>query len=267
MGEPLRIVIADDNYLVREGTRRLLEDSGQVTVLAAVGSAAELLDAVRRSRPGAVLTDIRMPPAGGAGSGADDAVRPAMEGIDAAHAIRAADPDIGVVVLSQYADESYAFELFKNGTAGLAYLLKDRVGDLQQLLAALREVTNGGSVIDPQVVDALVSRRARLRESPLARLTPRELDVLREMAQGRGNAGIAAELSLSESSVEKYVNAIFAKLDLASEQLVHRRVAAVLTFLRDAGLRSAKSGTVPEALPLSCRSPRRAYPRRAGTGR
>jgi DNA-binding NarL/FixJ family response regulator len=240
MKEPLRIVIADDNYLVREGTRRLLEDSGQVTVLAAVGSAAELLDAVRRARPGAVLTDIRMPPAGAAVGGADDAVRPAMEGIDAAHAIRAADPDIGVVVLSQYADESYAFELFKNGTAGLAYLLKDRVGDLQQLLAALREVTSGGSVIDPQVVDALVSRRARLRESPLARLTPRELDVLREMAQGRGNAGIAAELSLSESSVEKYVNAIFAKLDLASEQLVHRRVAAVLTFLRDAGLRSAQ---------------------------
>jgi DNA-binding NarL/FixJ family response regulator len=235
MSEPLRIVIADDNYLVREGTRRLLEDSGQVTVLAAVGSAAELLDAVRRSRPDAVLTDIRMPAAGGTG---DAAAKPAMEGIDAAHAIRAADPVIGVVILSQYADESYAFELFKNGTAGLAYLLKDRVGDLQQLLAALREVTNGGSVIDPQVVDALVSRRARLRESPLARLTPRELDVLREMAQGRGNAGIAAELSLSESSVEKYVNAIFAKLDLASEQLVHRRVAAVLTFLRDAGLRS-----------------------------
>ena len=238
MAEPLRIVIADDNYLVREGTRRLLEDSGQVTVLAAVGSAAELLDAVRRSRPDAVLTDIRMPPAGGE---ADVAARPAMEGIDAAHAIRAADTDIGVVILSQYADESYAFELFKNGTAGLAYLLKDRVGDLQQLLAALREVTSGGSVIDPQVVDALVSRRVRLRESPLARLTPRELDVLREMAQGRGNAGIAAELSLSESSVEKYVNAIFAKLDLASEQLVHRRVAAVLTFLRDAGLRSAAS--------------------------
>jgi DNA-binding CsgD family transcriptional regulator len=141
------------------------------------------------------------------------------------------------------------------------------VGDLQQLLAALREVTIGGSVVDPQVVDALVSRRARLRESPLARLTPRELDVLREMAQGRGNAGIAAELSLSESSVEKYVNAIFAKLDLASEQLVHRRVAAVLTFLRDAGLRSSTSTTVPEALPLSCRSPRRAYPRRGGTGR
>jgi DNA-binding NarL/FixJ family response regulator len=234
VAEPLRIVIADDNYLVREGTRRLLEDSGQVSVEAAVGSAAELLDAVQRSRADAVLTDIRMPPAGPAGGGGG---RPAMEGIDAAHAIKAANPAVGVVILSQYADESYAFELFRNGTAGLAYLLKDRVGDLQQLLSALRQVVNGGSVIDPQVVDALVTRRARLRESPLARLTPRELDVLREMAQGRGNAGIAQNLSLSESSVEKHVNAIFAKLGLSGEQLVHRRVAAVLTFLRDAGLR------------------------------
>src|SRR5436190_627763 len=125
MGEPLRIVIADDNYLVREGTRRLLEDSGQVTVLAAVGSAPELLDAVKRVRPDAVLTDIRMPPPGLTTGGA---AGPAMEGIDAAHAIKAADPGVGVVILSQYADESYAFELFRNGTAGLAYLLKDRVG-------------------------------------------------------------------------------------------------------------------------------------------
>jgi DNA-binding NarL/FixJ family response regulator len=234
MTDQLRIVIADDNYLVREGTRRLLEDSGQVTVLAAVGSGPELLDAVRRARPDAVLTDIRMP----AGPAADQAAGPAMEGIDAAHDIKASAPGVGVVILSQYADESYAFELFRNGTSGLAYLLKDRVGDLRQLLTALREVAAGGSVIDPQVVDALVTRRVRLRESPLARLTPRELDVLREMAQGRGNAGIAQDLHLSESSIEKHVNAIFTKLDLASEALVHRRVAATLTFLRDAGLRA-----------------------------
>jgi DNA-binding NarL/FixJ family response regulator len=233
MAEPLAIVIADDNYLVREGTRRLLEDTGEVTVRAAVGSAAELLDAVGRVGPDAVLTDIRMP--AGPGAGADGG--PAMEGIDAAHEIKARAPGVGVLVLSQYADEAYAFELFRNGTAGLAYLLKDRVGDLAQLLSALHEVAAGGSVIDPQVVEALVTRRARLRESPLARLTPRELDVLREMAQGRGNAGIAQNLSLSESSVEKHVNAIFTKLDLSGEQLVHRRVAAVLTFLRDAGLR------------------------------
>jgi DNA-binding NarL/FixJ family response regulator len=232
--EPLRIVIADDNYLVREGTRRLLEDSGQVSVQAAVGSAPELLDAVRRSLPDAVLTDIRMPPPG---TDPRRAAGPAMEGIDAAHTIKVTHPGVGVVILSQYADESYAFELFRDGTAGLAYLLKDRVGDLQRLLTALREVATGGSVIDPEVVEALVARRARLRDSPLARLTPRELDVLREMAQGQGNAGIAQRLSLSESSVEKYVNAIFTKLDLTSEHLVHRRVAAVLTFLRDAGLR------------------------------
>lgn len=230
MPEPMRIVIADDNYLVREGTRRLLEDSGEVTVRAAVGSAPELLDAVGRTAPDAVLTDIRMP-VGGASSAA------AMEGIDAAHKIRATSPTVGVVILSQYADEAYAFELFRNGTAGLAYLLKDRVGDLDQLLSALRAVTAGGSAIDPQVVEALVTRRARLRESPLARLTPRELTVLREMAQGHGNAGIALALALSESSVEKHVNAIFSKLNLSTEQLVHRRVAAVLAFLRDAGLK------------------------------
>jgi DNA-binding NarL/FixJ family response regulator len=234
MTETVRIVIADDNYLVREGTRRLLEDSGEVTVVAAVGSAPELLDAVRRAGPQAVLTDIRMPPAGSAGQ---QGGAPAMEGIDAAHAIKSSDPHVGVVVLSQYADESYAFELFRNGTAGLAYLLKDRVGDLHHLLSALREVAAGGSVIDPMVVEALVARRARLRESPLARLTARELDVLREMAQGRGNGGIAARLVLSESSVEKHVNAIFSKLGLSGERAIHRRVAAVLTFLRDAGLR------------------------------
>jgi DNA-binding NarL/FixJ family response regulator len=233
--------MADDNYLVREGARRLLEDSGDVTVEAAVGSAPELLDAVERLRPAAVLTDIRMPasrPDGRPGGGQDgDGGQPGMEGIDAAHAIRSAYPRTGVVVLSQYADESYAFELFRDGTAGLAYLLKDRIGDLGRLLDALREVSTGGSVIDPQVVEALVRGRARVRASALKDLTPRELDVLREMAQGRGNAGIAAQLYLSESSVEKHVNAIFTKLGLSSEALSHRRVTAVLTFLRDAGLR------------------------------
>jgi len=233
--DPLHIVMADDNYLVREGARRLLEDSGEVVVRAAVGSAPELLDAVRRMRPDAVLTDIRMPPTPG-GPPVGAAVDRAMEGIDAAHVIRAEHPGTGVVILSQYADESYAFELFRNGTAGLAYLLKDRIGDLDRLLGTLHEVARGGSVVDPQVVEVLVTRRARIRESPLARLTGRELEVLREMAQGKGNAGIAAQLCLSESSVEKHVNAIFAKLGLTAEQLVHRRVTAVLTFLRDAGL-------------------------------
>ena len=232
MPEPLRIVMADDNYLVREGARRLLEDSGDVVVAAAVGSAPELLDAVERLRPAAVLTDIRMP-----ASQRTYEERPSMEGIDAAHAIRSAYPRTGVVVLSQYADESYAFELFRDGTAGLAYLLKDRIGEVGRLLEALREVSAGGSLIDPQVVEALVRGRARVRASALRDLTPRELDVLREMAQGRGNAGIAAHLHLSESSVEKHVNAIFTKLGLTTEDLSHRRVTAVLTFLRDAGLR------------------------------
>ena len=160
-----------------------------------------------------------------------------MEGIEAAHAIKLAYPQIGVVVLSQYADESYAFELFRDGTAGLAYLLKDRIGELGRLVDALRAVSAGGSVVDPQVVEALVRGRARLRASALKNLTPRELEVLREMAQGRGNAGIAGQLHLSESSVEKHVNAIFTKLGLTAEQATHRRVTAVLTFLRDAGLR------------------------------
>ncbi|MEV6491813.1 response regulator transcription factor, partial [Actinoplanes sp. NPDC051633] len=206
----------------------LLEESGAVTVTAAVGSAADLLDAVVRTAHDVVHTHFLMQLPGATGR--------SMEGIDAAHTIKTRTPSVGVVILSQYADEAYAFELFRNGTAGLAYLLKDRVGDLAQLLAALREVAAGGSVIDPQVVDALVARRARLRESPLARMTPRELEVLREMAQGHGNAGIAARLSLAESSVEKHVNSIFTKLGLTAETQVHRRVAAVLTFLRDAGL-------------------------------
>jgi DNA-binding NarL/FixJ family response regulator len=224
MSRPLRIVMADDSYLVREGARRILEDSGEVYVLAAVGSAPELLDAVRTLRPQAVITDIRMPEPGSSGG---------MQGIEAAHAIRRSDPDVGVVVLSQYADDAYAQELLGDGTAGLAYLLKDRIGDVQRLLEALREVVAGGSVVDPLVVEAVLARRSRAASSPLAALTPRELEVLREMAQGRGNAGIGAQLHLAESSVEKHVNAIFSKLGLTAEQTVHRRVTAVLTFLRE----------------------------------
>jgi DNA-binding NarL/FixJ family response regulator len=220
MPDRLRLVIAEDNYLVREGTRRLLEDSGAVDVLAAVGTPAELLDAVDRLSPEVVLTDIRMPP------GHD------MEGIEAAHRIRARHPDVGVVVLSQHVDEAYAFELLKNGTAGLAYLLKERVGDSEELLRAMRETVAGRSIIDPAVVEGLIARRKRLERSPLADLTPREMDVLREMAEGRTNAAIASRLSVSESAVEKYANGIFSKLGLSEEKQVHRRVAAVLAYLR-----------------------------------
>jgi DNA-binding NarL/FixJ family response regulator len=219
--ETLRIVIAEDNYLVREGLRRLLEDSGDVSVLACVGTATELLDAVRRLSPDAVLTDIRMPPTH------------QMEGIEAAHAIRATHPGIGVVVLSQHTDESYALALFENGSAGLGYLLKDRIGDLEDLVHALTEVRGGGSVIDPEIVDTLVRRRSRGAASPLVALSPRELDVLREMALGRTNAGIEQALFLSSSTVEKHVNSIFTKLSLPDTG-VHRRVAAVLAFLQSA---------------------------------
>lgn len=223
MASALRVAIAEDNYLVREGTRRLLEDSGEVEVVAAVSTADELLDAVNRLKPSAVLVDIRMPPSHH------------MEGIEAAHAIRARFSQIGVVVLSQHADEAYAFELLKNGTSGLAYLLKERVGDLDEVMRALKEVVAGRSVIDPHVVEMLVARRVRLERTPLIRLSAREMDVLREMAQGKTNAAIAGSLSLSESTIEKYVNAIFSKLELAEELQVHRRVAAVLTYLRDLG--------------------------------
>ena len=221
MTRRLRVVIAEDNYLVREGTRRLIEDSGEVEVVAAVGTAGALLDAVRRLGPDAVITDIRMPPGH------------RTEGIEAARAIRAGHPAVGVVVLSQHADEAYAFQLFRDGTAGLAYLLKERVGDLEELLRALRAVVAGRSVVDPQVVELLVAHRARLAESAVGGLSPREREVLSEMAQGKTNRAIAAALALSESAVEKHVNAIFSKLGLSEEPQLHRRVAAVLAFLRD----------------------------------
>ena len=223
MSERLRVVIAEDHYLVREGTRKLLEDTGEVDVLAAVGTATELLDAVRRLSPDAAITDIRMPPGH------------SFEGIEAAQLIRADHPDVGVVVLSQHADPEYAAELLKHGAGGLAYLLKDRLGEVDELVRALRAVTAGGSVIDSAVVEALLTHRARDENSALSDLTARELQVLREMAQGKANKGIGDALMLSESSVEKYVHLIFIKLGLDQESQLHRRVLAVLTFLRESG--------------------------------
>ena len=222
MPERLRVVIAEDNYLVREGTRRLLEDSGEVEVLASVSNAEELLRAVDDLRPDAVLTDIRMPPGH------------RVEGIEAAHSIRKKHPGIGVVVLSQHSDAAYAVQLLKDGTEGLAYLLKTRVGELDELLHALREVAAGRSVVDSGVVERLVHYRSRQAESPLRLLSEREVEVLREMAEGKSNASIASGLHLSESSVEKYVNTIFSKLGLSEERLLSRRVAAVLAYLRAA---------------------------------
>jgi DNA-binding NarL/FixJ family response regulator len=228
----VKVVIADDHYLVREGTRRLLESSGAVEVLAALENSEALLDAVDRLRPDAVITDIRMPPTN------------QMEGIEAAHQIRARHPEVGVVVLSQYVNSLYAFELFREGTDGLAYLLKDRVGELEELLRALREVATGGSVIDPKVVEGLLSRRQEPAHSLLESLTPRELEVLSEMAQGKSNAAISDSLYISPSAVEKHINAIFAKLTLSAEDgAQHRRVAAVLTFLRNVDLRGSANAS------------------------
>ncbi len=221
----IRVIIADDHYLVREGTRQLLEASGDVEVLATVEDGIQLRDAVDRMQPDAVLVDIRMPPTH------------QMEGIDASRDIRARHPDVGVVVLSQHANSLYAFELFKDGTAGLAYLLKDRVGDLDELLRALREVTAGGSVIDPLVVEGLLNRQRAGPDRLLATLTDRERDVLGAMAEGRSNAAIGERLFISNSAVEKHINSIFAKLGLSpGESETHRRVAAVLAFLGDRDL-------------------------------
>lgn len=220
--EGLRVAIADDHYLVREGTRRLLESAG-VQVVASVADGEALLEAVEAHRPDAVLTDVRMPPSH------------RTEGIEVAQKIRRRFPEIGVVVLSQHADEGYVIELLRDGVAGYGYLLKERVGDRDELVRALRETAAGGSVVDPVLVEALVRRRSAESASPLRDLTPRELEVLREMAQGKSNAAVAASLSLSESSVEKYTNVIFSKLGLGEEPALHRRVAAVIAFLREQG--------------------------------
>ena len=217
----IKVIIADDHYLVREGTRQLLETSGEVEVLATVEDGVQLRDAVDRMNPDAVLVDIRMPPSH------------QMEGIEASHDIRSKHPEVGVVVLSQHANSLYAFELFKDGTAGMAYLLKDRVGDLDELLRALREVTSGGSVIDPVVVEGLLNRQQSGDDTLLRTLTEREREVLEVMAEGRSNAAIAETLFISNSAVEKHINSILAKLGLApGESETHRRVAAVLAFLR-----------------------------------
>lgn len=215
------VVLADDHYLVREGTRRLLEASGEVRVVASVEDGEQLRTAVARLSPDAVIVDIRMPP------------DHQMEGILAAQEIRAEHPTVGVVVLSQHANSLYALELFRDGTQGLAYLLKDRVGDLEELLRALREVVAGGSIIDPVVVEALLNRQNATSDRLLDRLTTREAEVLAAMASGSSNASIGETLFISQSAVEKHINSIFAKLGLSPEEsATHRRVAAVLTFLR-----------------------------------
>ena len=219
----MRVVFAEDDYLVREGTAALLAQAEAVEVVAAVADRDGLLEAVERHRPDAVLTDIRMPPT------------KTTEGIEAAIRIRREHPETGVVVLSQYAEEEYAYELLKDGAEGLGYLLKERVVDVEEIVRALRDVAAGGSVLDPKVVEGLVSRRDREAHSPLARLTDREREVLALMAEGKNNAAVAASLFLTERAVEKHINSLFHKLGLSEEPHVHRRVMAVLTFLRVGG--------------------------------
>jgi DNA-binding NarL/FixJ family response regulator len=217
----VRIVVAEDSLLVREGIEKLLGTQPDIDIVALCVDLPELLAAVEEHRPDAVLTDIRMPPDNN------------DEGIVAASILRDRHPGVGVVVLSQYIEPTYAIKLFDGGSQGRAYLLKERLSDVDQLVRAIHEVTTGGSVIDPLVVEALVDTRSRARHSPLEHLTPRELEVLSEIAQGKNNAAVAASLVLSERAVEKHINSLFAKLGLGEEPDVHRRVKAVLLYLAD----------------------------------
>jgi DNA-binding NarL/FixJ family response regulator len=216
---PIRVVVAEDNYLVREAVTRLLDADPDIEVAGVCEDFDGLLATVESDTPDVVLTDIRMPPTG------------TDEGIQVARALRMSDPDIGVVVLSQFADPSYVLAFLDSGSARRAYLLKERVSDPQQLVAAIEAVVAGGSVIDPKVVEVLVRARSVGARSPLATLTRREHDVLAELAQGKSNAAIATSLVLTKRAVEKHINAIFTKLELDSPDDVSRRVKAALLFL------------------------------------
>jgi DNA-binding NarL/FixJ family response regulator len=219
----IRIVVAEDNALLRDGIRRIIESQEDLELAAACSSLDELLEACEAEAPDVVVTDIRMPPTG------------TDEGIRAAAHLRASRPGVGVVVLSQFVSPQYAVALLEHGSHGRAYLLKDRVADVDDLVEAIRTVARGGSVIDPKVVDELVRARSHAERSPLDHLTPREREVLAEMASGKSNAAIAASLILSERAVEKHINSIFSKLHLVEEADVNRRVKAVLLYLAAAG--------------------------------
>jgi DNA-binding NarL/FixJ family response regulator len=218
---PIRLVIADDHLLVREGVQRLLETDPDLEVAAVCGDLDSLFVAVEAEHPDVVVTDIRMPP------GNTD------EGIRAAVRLRTEHPDVGVVVLSQYAVPGYALTLLEGGSAGRSYLLKERVLEPDQLVTAIRAVAAGGSVIDPKVVEALVAEDTRGERSPLTSLSARERDVLREMATGKSNEAIGETLFLAERSVEKVIHSIFLKLGLTWEPSVNKRVKAVILYLAD----------------------------------
>jgi DNA-binding NarL/FixJ family response regulator len=217
----MRVVVADDNLLVRQGLVALLAAQDGYEVVAECGDLAQLELAVARTAPDVVVTDIRMPP-----SRRDEGVRFAAEP-------RRRDDRTGVVVLSQYVEPGYALALFEQGSAGRAYLLKERLVTVDEVVRAVEAVAGGGSVVDPEVVDVLVRARSGANGSLLDRLTPRELELLAAMGEGRSNAGIAGKLVLSEGAVEKHINAILGKLGLTPEPELHRRVRAVLLFLAD----------------------------------
>ncbi|WP_407345534.1 response regulator [Pengzhenrongella phosphoraccumulans] len=220
MSRPLRIVLAEDSVLLREGLVRLFEEAGH-TVVAAVDDALALVPAVLTHRPDVAVVDVRMPP-----TFTDDGLRAAVEA-------RRVQPDLSVLVLSQYVEESYARDLLADGRGGVGYLLKDRIQDLDALEDALDRVANGGSVIDPEVVAQLFARRRA--DDPIAALTPREREVLALMAEGRSNAGIAHQLVVSDGAVEKHIRSVLMKLDLPPAEEDHRRVLAVLAWLRGTG--------------------------------
>jgi len=227
---PIRIVIGEDSLIVREGVRQLLATDPTVEVVAAVGDADSLRDACERHEPDVVLTDIRMPPTS------------TNEGIRLAGELRDSQPQVGVVVLSQFSDPFYALALLDRGSDGRAYLLKERVHNRAELMAAIRAVADGGSMIDPKIVESLVAARGRAERSPLNELTARELEVLSEIAQGKSNTAIAGSLFLTKRAVEKHINSIFLKLGLAVAEDVSKRVKAALMFLSDADGVDAANG-------------------------
>ncbi len=217
----LRVVLAEDNALLREGMTRLVDAEDDLELVGVADDLPTLLELVESARPDVVVTDIRMPPT------------LSDEGIKAATQLRAEHPEIGVVVLSQFTSPHYALALLEEGSAGRAYLLKERVAGARELVDAIRAVAEGGSVIDPVVVDELVAARSRRRTSDLSWLTPRETEILAEMAQGKSNSAIAGALGVSERAVEKHSNAIFSKLGLTEERDANRRVKAVLVYLAE----------------------------------
>jgi DNA-binding NarL/FixJ family response regulator len=221
------VVVAEDSYVIREFLTGALNSSKEVELIAVCTNGKELDEAIRRWRPDVVLTDIRMPPSG------------AEEGIRIAAQLRETDPEMGVVVLSQYAEPSYALALLGQGTGRRAYLLKERVRNRSELINAIRQVAAGGSVIDPMIVDVLIQARSRAARSRLARLTSRERELLSEIAAGKSNGAIASSLFLTKRAVEKHVNSIFSKLDLPETSDVSRRVKATLIYLSEEGIESS----------------------------